>query len=448
MLSSINKTFTCAKCGESSNKWSGKCLNCNAWGTIEESKFIAPRQDNITLGTLSDILAVETQRIASIKEFDHVCGGGIVPGGVILVGGEPGIGKSTLLLQICGAINGISVYVTAEESPNHVKIRGQRLGIDLSKILCTSASNVESIINAIGYHKPSLLVIDSIQTVHSNQIDGTPGSINQIKVCTNILVDWAKNNNIPLIIVGHVTKDGVIAGPKIIEHMVDTVLYFQSDNINDNVRILRSIKNRFGSIDAIGVFEVRNNGLHSVDDASISFIRSDSQHGIGSCMFITTDSNRGLIVEVEALVSKSYLKFPSRYVVGWSSARLLMICSAIEKHCKIILSNKDIQLKIVGGIKINDPSTDLAAAAAIISSCLEIPLPKTTCIFGEISLTGNIRSSSKTEIRLASAKNFGFNQVIMPKHNINENLDKFNDLNLLIFSEIHTLVSWIQKCKI
>lgn len=443
-------TFICNQCGNSSTKWSGKCNSCNTWGGIEEVAYernVPNVTGTIQLQKLSSVPESQTSRISSLKEFDHVCGGGIVPGGIILVGGSPGIGKSTLLLQVCGGLDGIAVYISAEESLSQIRARAERLGLDLNKICCASTSNVEAIIDALNTNKPDLVIIDSIQTIASQYVEGSPGTISQIKTCSNLLVEWGKKNNVAIIIVGHVTKDGILAGPKIVEHMVDTVLYFQSDNSNDNLRILRAIKNRFGSIDAIGVFEVKNVGLQSVNNISQAFVQSGIGENIGSSIFVAVDSNRGMIVEMQALVSKSYLQFPRRSIVGWDANRLSMICAILEKKCKIALSNKDIYFNVVGGIKINDPAADLAAAAAILSSYLEIPLPSKIGIFGEISLSGDIRPINKSDIRIESSKNFELQSVMTSSHQTN-NIDGNHNMKFITLSQIQHLVSYLQKCKI
>lgn len=451
---SVKSVFMCNQCGEVSQKWAGKCVNCSAWGSIEESKSALARVDNVGMhghvkfDRLSSVPIENTIRMMSVKEFDHVCGGGIVPGGVILVAGEPGAGKSTLLLQVCGSVEGLAVYISAEESMSQIRARAERLGLDLDKICCTSASHVEMIIDALSTHKPDLVIVDSIQTISSRQIEGGAGTINQIKMCTNILIDWAKKHNVAMIMVGHVTKEGMIAGPKIVEHMVDTVLYFQSDNTHDNLRILRAMKNRFGSMDAIGVFEVTQRGLISVNNISQAFVQSGVGDNIGSSIFVATDGNRGLIVEMQALISKSYLQFPRRSVVGWDLSRLSMICAIIEKNCKITLSNKDIYFNVIGGMKINDPAADLPAAAAIISSYLEIPLRAKTCALGEISLAGDIRPFNKLDIRLISAVNFGLHNVIIPDNQQIAEKNLCPNIQFINLTKINDLVSYIQKCKI
>lgn len=439
-------TFVCIKCKARFNKWIGKCSNCNAWASIEEESLTTAKKD-ISFMRLTDVKSISNSRIRSIPEFDQLCGGGIVPGAAILISGEPGIGKSTLLLQICGALQYDSVYISAEESPSQIKIRAERLKIDISRIFCASISDLDDIMTVLNRCNPRLIVIDSIQMLYSNKIDSSPGTINQIKMCSNILIEWAKRFSIAIIIVGHVTKDGIIAGPKIIEHIVDTVLYFQSDMNNDSLRILRASKNRFGSTESIGVFEFVNHSLVSIKDISKAFVKSGIGRAVGSAVFATTDGNRGIMVEMQALVSKSYLQFPRRAVVGWDSSRLSMICAVIEKKCKVHLGNYDIYFNIVGGIKINEPAADLPAAAAIISSFFDKQLPANICIMGEISLSGDLRPINKTEIRMKVAKSIDYKSIIIPHHNMTQELkNNHTDIEFILLHDIKDLVLYIKKC--
>ncbi len=440
----MSKKFACSICGEQYIKWQGKCNSCGTWNCIQENIVTTSTQsysgNSLNLEMLSEIKCDETIFIKSLPEFDQVCGGGIVPKSTILIAGEPGIGKSTLLLQVCGALqsNRISIYITGEEAIEQVKIRADRLKINMTKVRCASASCVEAIIHALEEYDPGLVVIDSIQTLYSSSIDGIPGTVSQMRAASNLLLEWVKKSNATLIIVGHVTKDGTIAGPKVVEHMVDTVLYFEGERGGQPIRLLRNMKNRFGATDVLGVFEITEKGLISIENISKAFINQRSENMIGSVILASIDGSRSILVEMQTLISTSYSQSPRRSVVGWDLLRLNMIAAILETKCKMILGNKDIYFNIVGGIKISEPAADLAAAMAIMSAYHKIALPKIIA-FGELSLSGEIRGASKPMTRINEATKLGFKNIHTP---VIENLKNYD---LIQFKKISDVALWIEK---
>ena len=430
------KMFVCNSCGSSYQKWQGQCVDCLEWNSIEEemhqlSNSLAP--SNITSsGTPIDIEDLsgdiyETSRIITpISELNRVLGGGLVEGSAILIGGDPGIGKSTLLLQLAATLsqNGTkTLYVTGEESTNQVKLRATRLGIKDSKTKIITAGNVSDIISTINLNRNEidLVVIDSIQTMFLSAISSSPGTTSQVKASAHELINYAKQNNIILLIVGHVTKEGQIAGPKLLEHMVDTVLYFEGDNTHQ-FRILRSMKNRFGGVNEIGVFEMRGQGLVEITNPSELFLMERDNNVPGTAIFAGIEGTRPILVEVQALICPSNMPTPRRAVVGWDQNRLAMILAVLSVRFGLNLSTYEVYLTIAGGLKITEPAVDLAVAAAIISAAKNIPLPDKSIFFGEIGLSGEVRKVSHTEQRLKEAKKLGFHQAFCNagKEDINE----------------------------
>ena len=418
------KQFICQFCGSVYGRWIGKCEQCNKWNTLVEDSNTKPsgvlsksRGKKINLEKLNAVNYQYSRIRTNINELDRVIGGGFVPGSVTLIGGDPGIGKSTLLLQLVGNLSNKKekcIYVSGEESLSQIKMRANRLGIRNNNIEFASVTNASDIAITINSMKQKcVLVIDSIQTMYLPQLDSSPGSVSQVRASAHELILAAKKTDTILIIIGHLTKDGAIAGPKVLEHMVDTVLYFEGDN-NFQYRILRSFKNRFGANNEIGVFEMLNNGLKEIVNPSAMFL-SDRQKDIsGTAIFAGLEGTRPILVEIQALVAHSTLATPRRIVVGWDISRLSMLCAVLEARCKIHLSNMDIFLNIAGGIRLFEPAADLAVAAAIISSIKNIPLSFTSVFFGEIGLSGEIRKVTQPELRIKEASKLGFNKVNLP----------------------------------
>ena len=451
-MAKSNKQYICQSCGSVYQKWIGKCEQCNEWNTLLEEKNIKPsgilsksNGQTISFEYLKNEAYDHSRITSNLSEVDRVIGGGFVPGSVTLIGGDPGIGKSTLLLQLVGNLSKLKeecIYISGEESLSQIKMRADRLGLKDNNIQfasVTNASDIAATISSIG--KRHILVIDSIQTMYLPQLDSSPGTVSQVRASTHELIIAAKKTNSILILIGHVTKDGSIAGPRVLEHMVDTVLYFDGDN-NLQYRILRSIKNRFGPTNEIGVFEMLRDGLKEIKNPSALFL-SDRQKNIsGTSIFAGLEGTRPILVEVQALVTPSTLASPRRTIVGWDISRLSMLCAVLEARCKIHLSNMDIFLNIAGGIRIFEPAADLAVAASIISSVKNVPLSFSGIFFGEVGLSGEIRKVTQPEARIKEALKLGFNQVYLPnkqKTIIQKNLH-YNSISLL-----NDLVNLINK---
>ena len=434
-----NKQYICQSCGSVSMKWSGKCEQCFAWNSLIEESNSKPsgplsksKGQTINFETLNNDIIEYPRLKTNIEEMDRVTGGGFVSGSVTLIGGDPGIGKSTLLLQIVGNLSKMDehcLYISGEESISQIKMRADRLGIQDKRIKFASVTNAADIATTMNsMKKRCVLIIDSIQTMYLPQIDSSPGTVNQVRASTNELIIAAKKSNSILILIGHVTKDGSIAGPRILEHMVDTVLYFEGES-HFQYRILRSIKNRFGPTNEIGVFEMLSNGLKQIVNPSELFLSDRQKDVSGSAIFAGLEGTRPILIEVQALVTPSTLPSPRRTIVGWDIARLSMLSAVLESRCKIHLSNMDIFLNIAGGIKIYEPAADLAVAAAIISSVKNIPLSFSSVYFGEVGLSGEIRKVPQPELRIKEAYKLGFNKITLPskqKIMIKEDLSYIN----------------------
>ena len=434
-----NKQFICQSCGSIFSRWIGKCENCNEWNTLLEdyvNKSHGPLSKSFGQKLNFEYLDsdnIEYSRLqTNLKEVDRVTGGGFVSGSVTLIGGDPGIGKSTLLLQITGNLSKLGedcLYVSGEESLLQTEMRANRIGVKNCKTKFASVTNASDIAATIlSINKRLVVVIDSIQTMYLPYLDSAPGTVSQVRASTHELITAAKKTDSILILIGHVTKDGTIAGPRVLEHMVDTVLYFEGDN-NFQYRILRGIKNRFGPTNEIGVFEMLGNGLKEISNPSSLFLMDRQKNIPGNSVFAGLEGTRPILVEVQALVAQSAFSSPRRTIVGWDISRLSMLCAVLEARCKINLSNMDIFLNIVGGIKIFEPAADLAVAAAIISSVKNVPLPETSIFFGEIGLTGEIRKVSQPELRIKEAMKLGFDTFTLPikeKTIDNKNLNYFN----------------------
>jgi DNA repair protein RadA/Sms len=435
--------YQCQNCGYTSKKWLGKCPECNEWNTfLEEEDVIVKRKSSLKKSEallLSDIQIKNSKRISSgFTELNRVLGGGLVNGQVILIGGSPGIGKSTLLTQILNNISNSQekgIYLSAEESAAQVKLRTNRLKISNDNIFILSENNIDAAFSEIRKIKPKFLVIDSIQTIYSENINSIPGSISQIKECASKLIDHTKHSNSILFLVGHITKEGAIAGPKVLEHMVDTVLYFETDSSSD-FRIIRSLKNRFGRVNEIAIFEMLSTGLKEITDPTNIFVENRNQNNIGSVIFPLVEGSKVFLVEVQALVSNSNYTMPRRNAQGFDINRLNLLITVIEKILGLNLFNNDVFINIPGGIKIFDPAVDLAVITAIISSFLNKSLDISLSCFGETGLNGEVRKASFAGERIKEAKRLGFNKIITPKLPKGE----FNFENMQIF-QIDTIKS-------
>ncbi len=433
MSSKLKTKFTCQNCGYSSPKWLGKCPDCGMWNTmIEEivntAKLKSDRKSLLNsksadLVLMSEVKGNDEPRLKTgIEEFDRVLGGGIVAGSVVLIGGDPGIGKSTLMLQVADKIKNKKIlYVSGEESATQIKLRCERLDYHLNNFYLLSETNLEIISSVIDNENPDLIVIDSIQTIFRPDIESSPGTIVQLRESTSYLIKIAKFQNIPVMLVGHITKDGAIAGPKVLEHMVDTVLQFEGERTH-LYRILRGIKNRFGSTNEIGIFEMTDKGLREVQNPSEVFL-SQRNYGASGCVISASiEGTRPILIEVQALVTSTSYGIPQRTSMGFDYKRLNIIIAILEKKLGIFLSKYDIFLNIAGGVKIDEPAIDLAVALSIYSSFKDIPVDSETVVIGELGLSGEVRTISYIEKRISEATKLGFKQIILPKNNL-KNVD-------------------------
>ena len=425
-MAKVKTKWICQNCGYETAKYIGKCPDCNAWGTLVEEIEAKTTQtsanivvDDTPVCLINDIEITESIRTSSgFEEFDRVLGGGLVQGSLLLLAGDPGIGKSTLILQTANNIcnqNKKLLYVCAEESGSQVKLRAQRLNVNSNNLYVYSQTNLEAVINQIDTVKPEVLVIDSIQSIYTSNITSSAGSVSQIRECTNALMEIAKNKNITVIVIGHVTKDGNIAGPKVLEHMVDTVIYFEGDKYKAQ-RLLRSIKNRFGSTNEIGVFNMVDNGLVEVTNPSELFMKERTDNATpGSVIIATSEGTRALLVEVQALVGKTSYPSPRRVSTGIEYNRLLQIIAVLEKRIGLNLSSHDVYVNVLGGIEIDEPAADLGIALAIATCFRDVVVDPDCVIIGEISLSGEIRNVCNLEKRIYEAQKLGFKKAIIPK---------------------------------
>ncbi|MGA1861310.1 DNA repair protein RadA [Deferribacter thermophilus] len=436
-------SFVCQVCGYKTPKWVGKCSECSSWNSfveeIEESQSeIRKKRNGLEIKRISEIEGVETERFSTgINEFDQVLGGGVVKGGVVLIGGEPGIGKSTIMLQISDKLSKLGkrvIYFSGEESLTQLKLRCDRLNINGDELYFSATNNIEDVLDSLSDKRADVIIIDSIQTIYSSEISSAAGTVSQVKYVTHKLVEFAKSKGISVFIVGQVTKDGVIAGPKVLEHLVDTVLYFEGD-YERGLRILRAVKNRFGSTNEVGLFEMSGKGL--IEYRSSSFIDNNSD-APGRALTVVMEGTRAFLVEIQALVSQTYFNYPKRNVTGFDLNRLNMLLAILEKKCGFNLSTCDVYLNIVGGLKITEPSVDLAVCAAIISSFRDNVLERGMLFLGEVGLTGEVRIPSFLDIRLKEAKRFSINKIV---GNLNTISDK--SVELLSIKHINELVNYI-----
>ena len=414
--------FSCAKCGSQYPKWTGRCLTCGAWGTVTEEiqslksnlQSAVPKIDKNQLVDFQQTPPPAFTRLQTqVSEFDRVLGGGIVVGSLILLGGEPGIGKSTLVLQICDKIKSPILYVSGEESASQIKMRIDRLNLDFSNLKFLGENNMEKIVAFAIEEKPSLLIVDSIQTLYSSELPSEAGSINQVRICTVKLLEIAKKFNIPILIIGHVTKDGLVAGPKSLEHLVDAVMYLEGSSQND-FRLLRCAKNRFGSTNELGVFSMTGAGLLEVKNPSELFLPQNQEPISGSCLTCVMEGVRPFLIEVQALASKTLFGYPQRKTAGFDLNRLQMLIAVLIKRANIPLVNQDVHLNVTGGLKITETGADLAVCLAIISSLKDRIIKPDTLIIGEVGLGGEIRPVNQMEKRIEEAQKMNFKNIITP----------------------------------
>ncbi len=458
-MAKIKKAFFCSNCGAQSPVWSGQCHSCNEWNTLNEEIIAKPTaqeekksvwkepssQKPLTAKRIDEIHTGKTERlITDDAELNRVLGGGVVLGSLILVGGQPGIGKSTLILQTSLALKEQVLYVSGEESEEQIKMRAQRVRPDESSCLILTDININNILKVAQKVQPALLVIDSIQTISSPFIESTPGSISQIRECTGELQRFAKETGIPVIIIGHITKDGSIAGPKLLEHIVDVVLQFEGDQ-NYIYRILRTLKNRFGSTDELGIYEMKATGMLPVDNPSEMLLSQSEELLSGSAVAATIEGLRPMLIETQALVSPSVYGTPQRSATGFDLRRMSMLLAVLEKRCGLAFGQSDVFLNIAGGIKISDPSIDLAVATSLISSLENEPVNRKMCFAGEVGLSGEIRSVSRIDQRIQEADRLGFEKIIVAKNNLKgldisrydieiEGISKLDDLLRSVFT--------------
>ena len=416
--------FVCQQCGAVTSKWAGRCESCGAWNSISEETGAAsgPPSRTSGKGRRLELISLQTEEpdaprvLTGVAEFDRVLGGGLVAGSAILVGGDPGIGKSTILLQALAALARQGkrvVYVSGEEAAAQVRLRARRLGLADANVDLAMETSLKDILATLDGARPEAVVIDSIQTLWSDAIDSAPGTVSQVRAVAQELVRFAKRRDCAIILVGHVTKDGQIAGPRVVEHLVDTVLYFEGER-GHQFRILRAVKNRFGPTDEIGVFEMTDKGLSEVPNPSTLFLTGRDQWSTGAAVFAGVEGTRPLLVEIQALASPTSYGTPRRAVIGWDTQRLSMVLAVLETRCGLGIGGHDIYLNVAGGLKIGEPAADLAAAGALISSVLARPLPPDCVLFGEIALSGAIRPVGQADGRLKEAAKLGFKHAICP----------------------------------
>ncbi len=422
-MAKSQKTYVCSECGGSTPKWQGQCGSCGAWNSLEPAASM-PGQPAATsaIAPVRRLTDVGTESVArqgtGFNEFDRALGGGLVPGSVVLLGGDPGIGKSTLLLQAAASLraSGGTLYASGEESLQQISLRGKRLGVDLSAVSAMATTRVEDVLAAVQDARPGCVIVDSIQTMATDQLPSTPGSPNQLRTCAGLLVRLAKQSGVAVILVGHVTKDGQIAGPRLLEHMVDVVLYFESE-AGSRYRILRAVKNRFGAANELGIFVMSENGIREVRNPSALFVSQRAEPVSGSVVTAVHQGSRPLLVEVQALADPSGGGPPRRVAIGLEQNRLTLLLAALHRHGGIATHSHDVFVNVVGGVRIIEPAADLAALLATISSIRDRPLPRGLVVFGEVGLAGEIRPVAYGEERLREAAKVGFTRAVIPRAN-------------------------------
>ncbi len=450
--------FICQSCGASYSKWAGRCDACGEWNSLVEEQAEAPpgglnakasgKGRTIDFTGLEGDSAIEPRYLTGNLEFDRACGGGVVPGSALLIGGDPGVGKSTLLLQISAGLakSGQKVaYISGEEAVGQIRLRARRLGLAKADVALAAATSLRDILATLKSAKPDVVIIDSIQTLWSDTLPAAPGTVTQVRACAQELVRFAKSSGTTVILVGHVTKDGQLAGPRVVEHMVDAVLYFESEQ-GRAFRILRAVKNRFGAAHEIGVFEMTGAGLQEVANPSALFLTEDAAPAAGAAVFAGVEGTRPLLVEFQALVSPSTLASPRRAVVGWDSARLSMLLAVLDTRCDLSFGKHDVFLNVAGGLRINEPAADLAAAAALCSSLFDRPLPADAIVFGEVALSGGVRPVNQADARLTEGGKLGFRHALAPAPvgKGDAATRSTESVKLTTASHIQDLVSWVQ----
>lgn len=448
--------YQCRECGATVPKWQGQCPSCAQWNTLQEhivessnnTRFQSWSGQQSHIDDLSEVKAEESVREATgLPELDRVLGGGLVEGAVVLLGGDPGIGKSTLLLQVLAMMAAKQhhvLYVSGEESATQVALRAQRLGLPAKGVKLLAEIGLQRILHALQNENPAVAVIDSIQTVYSDDLTSAPGSVSQVRECAAQLTRIAKQKNISILLVGHVTKDGAIAGPRVLEHMVDAVLYFEGDS-HSNFRMIRAIKNRFGAANELGVFAMTDSGLKGVANPSAIFLSSYRDDVAGSCVMVTQEGTRPLLVEIQALVDSAHGFTPKRLAVGLEQNRLAMLLAVLNRHAGIACFDQDVFLNAVGGVKITEPAADLAVMLAMVSSFHNQPLPEKTVVFGEVGLSGEVRPVARGQERLKEAEKLGFTHAIIPKANLPRKKSDFPKLDLRGVSSVQEAVDEIRQ---
>ncbi|SNS62485.1 DNA replication and repair protein RadA [Noviherbaspirillum humi] len=447
--------YTCTECGGVSAKWAGQCPACGQWNTLVETvvetagnRFSSQHQSlaqTAPVLSLADIEAIDVPRFGTgIDEFDRVLGGGLVPGGVVLIGGDPGIGKSTLLLQALANMARLKkvLYVSGEESGSQIALRAKRLAVDAKDLKLQAEIQLEKILNTLAEHKPEVAVVDSIQTVYSDALTSAPGSVAQVRECAAQLTRVAKQSGTTIIMVGHVTKEGALAGPRVLEHIVDTVLYFEGDT-HSSFRLVRAFKNRFGAVNELGVFAMTEKGLRGVSNPSALFLSQHDNPVPGSCVMVTQEGTRPLLVEIQALVDTSHVPNARRLSVGLEQNRLAMLLAVLHRHASIAAFDQDVFVNAVGGVKITEPAADLAVLLAINSSMRNKPLPRGLVVFGEVGLTGEIRPAPRGQERLREAAKLGFSLAVIPKANAPK--QKIEGLNIIAVERIDEAFSRLRE---
>ncbi|SMC32711.1 DNA repair protein RadA [Moheibacter sediminis] len=426
-MSKTKTSFFCQNCGTQTSQWMGQCKACGEWNTIveevidkaeEKKPWKTDKEKTITIQNIKDVSEIGETRINALNdELNRVLGGGIVNGSVVLVGGEPGVGKSTLMLQVALHLTQTKVlYVSGEESASQIKLRAERIGIQSDQCFILTETNTQKIFKHAQEIEPQLIIVDSVQTLHTKYVEASPGSISQIRECTSELIRYAKETNVPVVLIGHITKEGVIAGPKILEHMVDVVLQFEGDR-NHIYRILRANKNRFGSTAEIGIYEMQGSGLREVKNPSEILISKKDESLSGNAIAATLEGIRPMLIEIQALVSSAVYGTPQRSATGFDAKRLNMLLAVLEKRAGFQLGSKDVFLNITGGIRVDDPAIDLAVICAILSSNMDVSLPDNCCFAGEVGLSGEIRAVNRVEQRILEAEKLGYDVIFVSKYN-------------------------------